>query len=630
MASDIEELKRAIELARELDQPEVELAALKKLDTLTNSGVTRERPGARQERMDRAVTSAQPDYTAGLTFMGRGVDTLGKGLEQLALKGGEAMGMLHPALAQQGLDDIDEQREREDAVYKPLADKYGASATLGEFVGESVPFLGLPAGRAEAIPGAVGRLAERTFVGAPLRAAPEAALGAAQESSYYDPSRAAHGASVAGERAGGAGAMAGGASLVTDYLSRRANIRRGRVNEDIQEFHDIGREEGIPIRKGPIEEQLEAAEQAGARRYTGRSDPELGTEVVGALQSGIAARQGDFQTSYDMLFSTLDQYGANPTRIKSQAGKLFDTEKAKGTMANSDLMGEYRRWMDMPDDDLTIQGLHEFRSDLRQRMRALPAESRNKARQFESLEDMISKEIHREADRVAPGMGDALKNIDSWYYEDLARIQRLPGVKGALAENPTPGNFLNWMITSPNEGKMRAFRTLTEEGQQAVKEAFWNRAYRIGARGKQFNPLNYAKYIESNLDSARQFMEPEEVVTFENLGKVMRHIASEGKTADNNFLRLIRGFPFLYRAVGDAVRRSNMRYMLSNAPPDIRPGSPQMETYYRGLIRSIAIQDEDTFQAAGEIPGDVGQAVQSQFPNIQQDTIGRLGLQRTD
>lgn len=624
MASEIEELKRAIELAQALDQPEVEMAALKKLDQLTDSGVVRERPGERQERTNQAVTSAQPDYTAGLTFLGRGADNIVKGMERLALKGGEAMGMLHPELSRIGQEQLASQREREDAVYQPLKEKYGASATLGEFVGESAPFLNLPVLRAEQIPGAVGRMAERTFVGAPLRAAPEAALGAAQETSHYPTDPLASDGGRATEAAGAAGVM----RLGTDYLARRANIRRGRMDEDVQEFYDIGAEEGVPVRRGTTEDQIGSAQAAGARRSTQAGDAALGAEAVGSLQTGMAAREGDFETAYGMLFGTMDEYGANPSRIKAKAQRLFETEKAHGTMANSDLMSEYRKWMDMPDEDLTIETLHKYRQDLRTRMRALPAESRNKAAQFQQLEDMVSREIHSEADRISPGLGDALKNIDNWYYEDIARIRRMPGVKGALAENPTPANFLNWMIGTPGPGKRAAFDALTPQGQKAVKEAMWNRAYKSGLKGKEFNPLQYAKAVEKQIESAEMFMEPEEVLQFRNLGKLMRHIAGEGKSADNNILRLIRGFPFMYRAVGDAVRRSNFRYNLSHAPPDIRPGSPEMERFYRGLIRSIAIQDEDTFQAAGEIPAQVGGAVQSQFPNIQQDTIGRLGIQR--
>lgn len=623
----LDQLKEQAQLARELGDVDLEIATLERIQEVQKTAPT-DRPRLDLRQIgNRAAVSAQPDYTAGLTFMGRGFDNLLTGLEQIALKAGEEFGPgIVPHLSRFGLDQLEEQREREDAVYQPLKERYGASASIGEFVGESAPFLGIPAGRAEAIPGWIGRMAERPIVGAPLRAAPEAALGGAQETSYYDSGRAERGASVATDAAGEAAGMAGAASLATDYLSRRANIRRGRMGDRLQEVYDMGAEEGVPIRTGSLEDQLRAASDAAVKRTTSQGDSVLGQEAIGALETGVAAQAGDFQTAYDMLFQSLDQYGASGSRIKSRAQKLFKEEQARGSMANSGLMSEYRRWMDMPDDQLTIQRLHEYRSGLRDRMKALGPESGSKVRDYQRLEQMVSSEIAREAERIAPGAGDALKNLDSWYYEDVAKIRRMPGVTAALGENPTPANFLNWLMTKPNPGKRQAFQLMTESGQNAVKEAAWNRAFRQGMRGKEFSPLAYARYIEDNTETMAQYFQPEELLEFTNLGKLMRHIATEGKTADNNLLRLLRGFPFMYRAVTDAYRRSNFRYALRHAPPDIRPGSPEMETFYRGLIRSIVIQDEATLEDFGAIPEEVGRAAEEVAPEVRDRTIGRLGL----
>jgi hypothetical protein len=608
------QLRRAAQLAKALDQPVLELQYLRQLRQM---GALSYDPEPVDISGDAKRAMVATESNPGTVFMGRGFDNLLKGAKDLTLQAVGASGLVPQATADNARSDLRRDREHDDRAYQPLAEEYPNSSAIAEFLGENGPFFGVPVMRAESLAGPVGRFAERTILGAPLRASPEAVVAGAQGSLPYDPE-----AGEASSRASEAALVGGATRLATDYLARRANVRRGRFTDDIQQFHDLGEEFGVPVRRGSLEAQLRGAQNAAEQFNTGRGDAILGQEAVESVGEGMRGRQADFRTSYDMLFGSLDQHRVAPVSIRNDVSRLHKTEKAKGSMADPALMAEYKRWMKMPKAELSLTDLHNYRRDLRHRMKSQADGPR--AEQWKELEDTITRRLHDSADEMAPGMGDALKNLDAWYYEDIERIGRLPGVRGALSENPTPANFLNWIITKPGPQKLEAFEVLTDSGRDAVREALWNRAFRSGARGSQFSPLNYAKSIEANLEAAEQFMRPDDFRAYRNLGALMRHIAGEGETADNSILRLARGFPFMYRAVTDAVRRSNFRFLLAHAPAEITPGSPEMDRWYRGIIRSLAIQDSDTQEAFPGILKEVYDEAGSPGRDQARAVIGRL------
>lgn len=617
--SEIEKLKRMTLLARKAGNQRLELQALRQLKAIHGpEGRISDIPSGPniEEKAEKAAVNAAPDYQSGLIFLGRGFDNLMKGSERIALKGMEQLGGVNPLLpmlGRFGQEEIAEQREMEDRVYEPLADKYGASSTLGEIAGETAPFLNLPIMRVESLPGRVGEFASRTFLGAPLRASPEAVVGGVEGALPYqgpDDDLASRGAES------GAGAAVG--RLATDYLARRANVRRGRLDDDIQEFHNLGKEYDVPVRRGELEDQLDAARRATGERASERGTAALAQEVTSDFTRQMANREGNFRKWREAIFENVDTM-ADTAPIRRMADTMHKAEKSRGTMADSGIMKEYSRWANMP-ENVSVKELHQFREDLRGRIRS----DGPRADQWAEFEERVSDSIYRAADKLSPGMGDALKNMDNWYYTDLERIRKMPGVRGALSENPTPQNFLNWLITKPDAQKMDVFNALSDSGKKAVREAMWNHAFRVGARGREFNPLGYAKYVESNLETARQLMPDDEVRAFENLGKLMRHIDSRGKTADNHMLRLLRGFPFMYRAVTDAVRRSNFRYLMSHAPPDIRPGSPAMERFYRGVIRALMVQGEGELEAYPQMMGEAVDEGKPLVRDLSEGSIGRL------
>jgi hypothetical protein len=510
---------------------------------------------------------------------------LGRGFQNLA-HGAEQMMFPWETIYPQRLEEIERERTIADDPYQQLAEREPGAAVIGQLVGETAPFLNMPVGR---VPGAFatgGLLKSPANVAA--RTAPEAAAGAVEAAVPYAETPEERRERMLGGAVGSVLAKTG-----TDYFAKRANIRRGRMaDEGLQEMHDLGTQEGIPVRQGGIEEQMGAAEAAAEKRTTGRGQGEIAEDVLADFQAGMSSREADFGLEYERLLDRITEASPqmNVTPIQVKAQRLLDRETAKGGHANESLMTEYRKWLDTPTGDM--RALREFRSGMRDRMRALGPEDRKAAAALEEFEDFISDEMARQADNAMEGGGQMLSSLDKYFYEDLARIRRMPGAKAALGENPTPQALVNFLKSKPGPNKRKILEVMSPEGRQAVAEAGWNEAYDKATRGAEFNPKRYATWIRDNAESMQDIMPGEDHAAMVNLGKLMDHIAGEGRNPDTSIINVIRGFPFMYRAIGDRFRKSNFKYMLANVSPDIRPGSPEMERFYRGVIRSLAIQEE--------------------------------------
>ena len=200
--------------------------------------------------------------------------------------------------------------------------------------------------------------------------------------------------------------------------------------------------------------------------------------------------------------------------------------------------------------------------------------------------------LQKGMEKAVPGSGQLLSNLDDWFYNDVAKLRRIPQVRNALGENPMPQNLVQYLLTKPNNEKIQIFNALSDKGKDALKEAFFSSAFRRGNSGREFNPNTYAKFLEDNRDTIDVLM-PEESTAMANLAKVMRHAAGEGRSQDASLWNAIRGFPFIYRSVIQNVRRSNAMYFLQNASPDLRPGSPEMERFYRSFLRNLAVAGPD-------------------------------------
>lgn len=560
-----------------------------------------------EERMK--TREFQPDPFKGVAGLGRGVTNLIEGSKQVGGHLAEGIGRMtqpddmDPYLAETNdlmQQEIRQRREREDAGYKHLTRGVEGSMLLSEIVGETAPFLGLPVGR---LAGPIGESAPwfARILNPATRALPEVAAGSAEAAIPYAGTEEERGTRA---QTGAIGATLG--RLGMDYLAKRANARKGVMKtEELQEMHDIGKDYGVPVRSGRYPEQIEAAGQVAEARTGIRTPGALGEEVTADLANEFAAKTGTMDRHYDDIYKRLDEAAGFPllrdsggrvmkrgsldvSPIRTNVAKQFNMEDEFAGMRNEAVMKEYDRWLNMP-ESLDMSDLHRFRQGLRDRA---PRGDKYAEDKFAELDAFISEEMARHADDISPGAGKMLRDMDTWYYEDLPRLKEIPAIRELLEKNPSPDQVLRWMHGAPNSTRREISQMMSGIGKAAVGESFWNQAYAAGTRGKQFNPLTYAKYLEQNLDSARMFLPEAEVVAFENLGKVMRHISGEGAAPDVSLLKLIRGYPFYYRAVADRIRQSNFVYMMGNVPANIRPGSPAMDKWYRSFVRGLMIQEQ--------------------------------------
>lgn len=525
-------------------------------------------------------------YAGGLVTMGAGFDRLKTGVQELGMMGANAL--VPPAGGPANLEQLRGDYAQRREAYEPLKERLGGSATLGEIVGETAPFVGLPVpailrGGASLFenPGFMGRTAD-----AAARLVPEFMAGGAESAIPIDPEQGR----MSRFMEDGATAAIGG--RIVDKLSARANAKRNVFRDpEVQGMFDMSNEAGIPLRAGRLKDQLAAADDFAASKTSSRMPGEIGEDIVEGATSGIQSLKNDFNTSYNMLFGAMDRYGADTTALVPKLQTMLAKEQARGSHRSDRLIGEIQKWIDTPDQGLTVQKLHEFRTSLKGTINSLDPAEIARGDSWRDLEKEVTDQIYLVADSINPQFGATLKNLDTWYYEDLAKLNRAPGVQAALGENPSPVQVANWFTSSPTPFKRQLFDTLTNTGKEAVLESVWNNAYRAASKGKEFSPLNYAKYVESNSESVKAYMSPQDFKAYENTGKLMRYLATEGKTADINTLDLIRGYPFYYKKAAEAFRKANWRWKMSQAPEDIRPGSPEMETFYRGVLRSLMIQD---------------------------------------
>ena len=544
-------------------------------------------------------------YAGGLVTMGAGFDRLVTGARELGMMGANAL--VPPAGGPQNLENLRGDYARRREVYDPLAEQLGGSATLGEMVGETAPFVGLPVptilrGGASLFenPGIMGKVTDSV-----ARLMPEFVAGGAESAIPIDEQ-----GRVSRFAEDGATAALGG--RLVDKMSQRANARRGKFTDpNVSEMFQLGEEAGVPIRSGSLKDQLAAADDFAAGKTTSRMPGEIGEDIIAGAQEGVAKVKRDFKDQYSQLWGALDQYGADVSALRPTLGAMLATEKARGSHASKPLMNELKRWIETPDEGLTVEKLHEFRTALKGRINALDPAEISRKDSWLQLEKEVTDQIYSTADAISPQLAGTLKNLDTWYYEDLGKLQRAPGVKAALGENPSPVQVANWFTSNPTPFKKQLFNSLTDTGKDAVLESVWNNAYRAGSKGKEFNPLNYARYVEDHAESAKGYMTPQDYKAFLNTGKLMRYIASEGKTADFHLSDMIRGYPFYHKKAVEGFRKANWRWKMSQAPEDIRPDSPEMETFYRGVLRSLMIQDASELgEGYGSLLGREEQEVQ--------------------
>jgi len=641
--SELEDLKRLVLMAEDRGDKDTAFSALQRMDQISktvskgNVGLKdadiqaikqvkvdplagfRDKPYEEQLKLDEFDW----DPYKGVAFIGRGTENLIQGGKQIGGDLGEKIGILSQVENEEFQEKIHGRMASAEQPYGILREGNEGAADFGEIIGETAPFVSLP------VPEIAAGFAGLARVINPIaRFGPEAVVAGSEAAIPYAESGEARTGRMQEGAAGGALAKLG-----IDYMAKRANARRMRMaTDELQEFQTLGDEFDIPVRQGNLDEQLDRAQDAAVSRTTGSEPSVLAQQVTDDLEAVVTKQNIGMDEAYEGL---LDQVAGSPSvalardsggrmmpqgsldlrNIRSNVNQKIKAELELGSMADDKLLTELERWADMP-ERVTVEGLQEFRSRLRRRT---PTGDAGDA--FRKLDKTIGDEVVAAAEKAVPGSGDAMRRMDDWFNTEIPRIMDIPAIKGTLKDNASPQAVMNLVMGKRNKVTQEVANMMTDSGKKAVSEAYWNQAFTKATQGKNFNPLMYGKFIDDSLDSAKQFMTPQDIDAFDNLGKLMRHISGKGQNPDSSMLKLIRGFPFMYRAIADQVRQSNFKYLLSNAAPGIRPGSPAMERFYRSVIRGIAIQEDDAVQ---DPMMDMSTGMLNEATGLKDEFLGRL------
>ena len=565
------------------------------------------------------------DLGASLAFTGRGFDNLVKGGKQISIGIREGVLGLPKEVADAERAAIHNERLQENSAYEPLKSQSPALATLGEIVGETAPFALLPIPRTGKAAGATLSAAKKAaekgenlfdLVGGPdsvPRLFPEAVAAGSEAALPY----VEEGESRAGNALAGA---AGGvfAQKATDVVSKLANARAGRLaNEDHEALLIDAEAENIPVNRGTIEEQAQAARDAADRPRP--SEPDYNETVANDIADRLASNKNSAKSTYDAIwdqadgsvrtknsgegqsFQTTARDPSHSTKaIKDDIEELKFIEEEKGGLRNRELIEEYDRWLSGP-EEVSLEDLHKFRSDLRKRTRQVAKDTGSDVLKFSELEKTISNRMADIAEEAQPGLGQSVRDADDWYYNNIVKFQENPKIAKAIDnKDPSPKAVTNWLLggdaSEVNKLKIETYDKLSDRGKFAIEESIWDDAYKQ-AGGDNFSPARYSKYAKSKIHTLRKLGATDAADRLEKLGKIMQHISETGKASDSSLLNTIRGVPFIYRSVVEQSRKSNFVNRLSQVSTDIRPGSPKMETFYRGIIRGLAINQPESGSA---------------------------------
>lgn len=553
-----------------------------------------------------------PGAGAGMTFLGRGVDNIVKGTQQVGNNIAEMINnqvpILKPETFERHSGMIRAKREEEDRAFMPLAGEMPAAAAWGTTIGETAPFLMAPVS-----PGARLFSEEAKFIGRGAldfmgRASGDAALAAGEAGMLYADSEEER-----ADRMRGAAAGAGILRGATDTVGRLSStFRRDMYLPEDREMRTMADNAGIPLGEGTVSGQLAGADTAARGRMfdsaaeAGFPRGEVPTEgaIASQVTDSVRRRSDDLTTQANIGYNSIFESAPRPIDdrpIRELAADIWGAENAKGTLGSSHLKSITSKWARMPEGQTPAQ-LHEFRSNLRAEIRDLdsptarPDQKRARA-DLIRMEQGISDVLADSLEAQTPGAGDALRSMDRWYRNNIVTMQNTPQLSQVLGENAeameTPTKVLRWMMTTDPKSAQRAYHALDSEGKVLIRANIWRDAYQksFGPKG-EFSPTKYARSLEQSVGTARQFLPQHEVEGLEGMVKIMRYISNEGMAPpDSRLLRMIRGFPFIYRAVTDQVRKSNTAFNLARSANRVT-NNQQMDDIIRNIGRVYSAESE--------------------------------------
>ncbi|MBE2224951.1 MAG: hypothetical protein IAF02_25645 [Anaerolineae bacterium] len=481
-----------------------------------------------------------------LVGTGRGMMKAWRGIEQLGLQAGSALGING---AQASLDALQAQEEDERQIFDAGVGKTTAG-TVGAFAGETIPFFAVPGG-------ALARgasLAKTVAAGARVG-------GLAGGLQYVDDGESRISNALTGAAMGG---LAGGViRTAAQGGAKLANAVQGRLAPAAEEVATLGRQFDVPVfapdmARSPLmskvatlsedipfvgmgKPRMQQAEAAGraASDLVGRLAPEV-DDVGRAIQGSLARKTETLQKMaarrYDRVAKAADPQGAVPlANLRSTAKQLLDDAK-QDIDPNNALIARLEKIANAPDGP-NFSKVRQFRSNIGDSIRQLESSMDLKAaRPLQQLRGALEKDMNQFASNAGGEVSARWKSADRFFREQVIPQRESDIVKAMRNRNPDE-IFRQFVKSGTQDRSQRLYNALDRKGRDAVKSGILNqameRATTSGANGVAFSPARFAGELDKVQGSLGVFMKGTDKKELDGFVKLMQHVQRAGQVAEN-------------------------------------------------------------------------------------------------
>lgn len=479
--------------------------------------------------------------------MGRGFMDIGQGVKQLALQGGERVGMAERGAADRYTADVTAERAMYDRDFEgdPLA-------LTGRVIGATAA--------TAPIPGGVAGSAARRVATAAVSGGASGALEFVDEGG----SRTQNAALGALGGGGGAGA--------TSLVGKGINAARGKVaNRAHQEVLDEAARHNVPVsipdlsansmtqkagtmlEEVPLvgmgrfrEKQAKAAGQAaeGVRNTylhrAGTSD--VGGAIQGSLQRVVQRARNHARGLYGQVSTKLDPKGNVPTSsLNGTARQMLNAELAKKPeYQDAELLNLLKRYV--VDPETNFSGLQQLRSDLADGVADFytgPNKIIGKrgVKALLDLKHSLETDMQQFAQNTDPDAFRLFREANSFYRNNVARYKVEPDLRAALEASDPDEIFGKFIQQGKADRAERFFSALDDAGKDAVRFGIIDRAYTKatvqGASGATFSPARFAQEVRSLSGPIGKTFSRQQRQEIDGFVKLMEHVKRAGSYAEN-------------------------------------------------------------------------------------------------
>jgi hypothetical protein len=527
-------------------------------DSRTISGMERFKPEAPAGTSKFSQALNVLGQTKGISDVGTGVESFARGAKQGLLNIGsglfEGIGQARKALgdesAQDFLNELEITRSLERERTKQITAPSPIAGIVGEITGE-IAGLPLPAVRSATVPGKIAQAGVTS-------ATAGAITGAGKGDDVINSALLG-----AGFGAGFQGLTSAGQNLARKFINARAGNFK---TDDVSELVKISQREGIDLfaddaAAAPILEKLGVLAEnvpgvgtaAGRLRQSAqqaKAAQKLGDELSGDLdnfaleaKSGLQRRLARVKKAVGLKFKNvsrkLDRFGQiDKTGFNNQITKEIESEMAKGTRANQDLIKVLESFKNAPNGNFSA--IRSQRSDLGDEIskfytgddRAIGAKGVEKLQRIKnSLELDINEFVAKtgskqdiEAFRKANDF--TVKNLIPFKETQLARL---------VDRKAEPEAIISFLKAGRRPGRANLlFNSLDNRGRQAVMADLVETAINKATTGrKAFSANTFASELEKVQNATDVFFRGANKERIEGLKKIMRATARAGQVAEN-------------------------------------------------------------------------------------------------